>query len=217
MNAYHNILKNTCTLPVSDLGETTNLGAAIISALRQHQLQLGKSSKVLKAKEVSRAPHWRRGRFCSLKSVNYTEAFLNTLQPWEPRRYLEVNCTRSTVKNQMPFHFQPQSEIKGILLSADSEFHMKRGLNTSRCLQWRIGGTMAGHKAPHMRTPQNPSWMQLITLFLCTYVKVYVWFFKILPSKFLLNMYQENSEQVLVYCAYYSSETRQPDKQGKVC
>lgn len=152
----HNILKNTRTPPVSDVGETTSLGAAVISALgQQHQWQRGGVPKCWR-QEVCRAPRWEEEGDSAPCSLSVTEGTfkhpptLRTSDVFGGELYWGLQW-----KIPDALSFSASVWDQGHSSSADSEFHMKSSLSTSRCLQWGMRGKMAGHKAPHMQTPQT--------------------------------------------------------------
>ena len=214
--ATHDILQTTRTPPVSDVGETANFGAAVISALgQQHQWQRGRA-EVLKARSRQGSRPRRGGRFGSC-SVSTTEGTFKHPAPlrtsgvfggelyWGPQG-----------KEADALSFSASVWDQGHSSSADSEFHMKSSPSTSRCLQSGTGGKMAGHKGASCANTSEPI-VNAVNNFTSLYLSegLCLSFLKF----YLVNSYwicaRKTRNRSLSLVSYYSSETRQPDEKAR--
>ena len=112
----NDVLKETRTMLISDVRDTTSRGAIVTSAL-------GKNSKVLKATSKQGSTS-RAGKAPAPWSLSTTAGVLNTPRPWEPSGSLEVNCTKVWSEKQIQGPF--------ILSLSLSSFFIQQTVNSSR-------------------------------------------------------------------------------------
>ena len=212
--ATHNILKKTRTPPVSDVGETANFGAAVISALgQQHQRQRGRAPKCWR-REAHGAPRREEEEGWALAVCRLLKALLDTLQPWEPRRYLEVTWTEvHSEKN--PFIFSLSLRSRAFFFSRQwvpyeeqskhqQMFTVRDGWEDG----WAQGASYANTSEPIVNAVNNFTSLYVSEGLCLSFLK-----FCLVNSYWICARKTQNRPLSLV--SYYSSEMRQPNEKAR--